>query len=126
MRLQWKLRKERYGKAFGGAGARPFSRDLGDNAIGDDGVGKLGEVLVQCSSPAHPYLRANRIGVEGAGRLAAVLPDCASLAHLYLRGSRIGAEGAGRLAEVLPQCASLAHLDLYLTPGMMGQGGSRW
>ena len=96
--------------------------DLGQNFIGDEGVGRLAAVLAQCTSLAHLELGRNVIEADGAGRLAAVLAQCTSLAHLNLQGNMIGADGAGRLAAVLGQCALLAHLNLQ--GNMIGADGA--
>ena len=69
----------------------------------------------------------NQIGDEGAGRLAEVLPQCPALSVLDLGGNRIRAEGARtsaqrcgghRLLGVLPQCPALT----VLTVGIFGAG----
>ena len=70
--------------------------DLGQNFIGDEGVGRLAAVLAQCTSLAHLELGRNVIEADGAGRLAAVLAQCTSLAHLNLQRNEIGDEGAVR------------------------------
>ena len=54
----------------------------------------------------------NKIGDEGAGRLAEVLGSMTALTMLGLGSNEIGDEGAGRLAGVLGSMTSLTSLDL--------------
>ena len=51
-------------------GAEGDSISRGFNLIGDEGAGRLAEVLGQCSALAVLDLGHNGIGAEGAGRLA--------------------------------------------------------
>jgi Ran GTPase-activating protein (RanGAP) involved in mRNA processing and transport len=46
-------------------------------------------------------LGSNQLGDEGAGRLAEVLPQCPALRLLWLRNNWIGGQGAGRYNKQL-------------------------
>jgi len=46
------------------------------------------------------HLEINQIGDEGAGRLADVLPQCPALSYLNLSSNEIGADAADRLRAV--------------------------
>ena len=56
-------------------------------------------MLGQCPALAHLNLRNNWIGEDGVGKLAEVLPRCPALAYLNLEYNGIGDAGAKRLIE---------------------------
>ncbi|XP_037355492.1 NACHT, LRR and PYD domains-containing protein 3 isoform X3 [Talpa occidentalis] len=80
---------------------------LGDNALGDAGVGIL------CEKAKGPQYRLQKLGLVNAGAseacapaLAALLGASPHLTHLHLRGNALGDAGLQRLCEGLlrPDC----------------------
>ena len=57
-------------------------------------------MLPQCPALSELDLGGNQIGDQGAGRLAEVLPQCRALSELDLSSNEIGAEAADRLRAV--------------------------
>uniref|UniRef100_A0ABI8AAY1 NACHT, LRR and PYD domains-containing protein 3 n=1 Tax=Felis catus TaxID=9685 RepID=A0ABI8AAY1_FELCA len=80
---------------------------LGENALGDSGVGVL------CEKAKHPQCKLQKLGLMNSGltsgccpALSSVLSTNQKLTHLYLRGNALGDTGVKLLCEGLlhPSC----------------------
>ncbi|EPQ01414.1 NACHT, LRR and PYD domains-containing protein 3 [Myotis brandtii] len=80
---------------------------LGENALGDSGVGIL------CEKAKHPQCKLQKLGLVKSGltsvccpALSSVLSGNQNLTHLYLRGNALGDEGVKLLCKGLlhPNC----------------------
>nr|XP_027778206.1 NACHT, LRR and PYD domains-containing protein 3 isoform X1 [Marmota flaviventris] len=88
---------------------------VGENALGDSGVGTL------CEAIGHPQCSLQKLGLVNSGltssccsALSSVLRTNRSLTHLYLRGNALGDAGIKLLCEglLLPSCRlQLLELD---------------
>uniref|UniRef100_A0A7S0AYJ7 Uncharacterized protein n=1 Tax=Pyrodinium bahamense TaxID=73915 RepID=A0A7S0AYJ7_9DINO len=85
---------------------------LGNNCVGDRGLGMLVQGLLHLCALEVLDLTSNNIGDLGAQRIAVALPILVRLRVLVLHSNHVAAVGASGLAEALPQCPSLSELKL--------------
>ncbi|ORZ20901.1 hypothetical protein BCR41DRAFT_420942 [Lobosporangium transversale] len=88
------------------------SLDLGDNAIGYEGVLALSEALKTNKVLTSLDLLANSIGKEGALALSEALKTNTTLTDLKLFNNSIGKKGAQALSEALKTNKTLKNLEL--------------
>lgn len=80
---------------------------LGDNSMGDDGIGLLSPAIRECENLKQLDLGSNEITEKGAITLAASLPFLVRLEHLNLSGNPLGGQGVVIIAEAISCLPSL-------------------
>jgi Ran GTPase-activating protein (RanGAP) involved in mRNA processing and transport len=80
---------------------------LGDNRIGDEGMGLVSPAVRGCERLKQLDLGSNQITEEGAVALAGCLPFLTCLEHLNLSGNPLGRRGVAIIAKAISSLPSL-------------------